>query len=450
MKQKNTKKIAIIGAGWAGLTAAIALTQKGMQVSIFEAAPQTGGRARTVLWKSQGQTLEIDNGQHILVGAYHNALSLLKQIGIPTETVLQRLPFGLPLPEGWKLKAAPLPAPLHLLTALFRSNYSAAQRRQLLSFAYRIISQAYKPGLTVQQWLGDLQGPIWDELIEPLCVAALNTPAQQACAYRFAVTLRKTLLASSTASNFLIPKVGLSDLFCKQAQQWLTNHGAQIFLSSPVRTLTIKAAQVEINETLFDTAIVATGAHIARHLIAQADLQARLASLNFEPIATSYLRLAQTSSSFRLPAPMIALPSKLYGYEFAHSLNSAATGLGHWAFLRQIATKEGQTVPVLAVVSSAARDALNLSRDQWLDNICMQVRNIWPQLPDITDSMLIVEKRATFSCTPFAAGLGNATNNPRVFLAGDYTEAQLPATLESAVISGHKAAQQVLASHFMH
>jgi len=450
LKQKNIKKIAIIGAGWAGLTAAIALTQKGMQVTMFEAAPQTGGRARTVLWKSQGQTLHIDNGQHILVGAYRNTLTLLRQMGIEPETVLQRLPFGLPLPEGWKLKAALLPAPFHLLTALFQSNYSSAQRRQLLSFAYRIITQAHRPGLTVQQWLGDLQGPVWDELIEPLCVAALNTPAQQACAYRFAVTLRKTLLASSTASNFLIPKVSLSDLFCNRAQQWLTNKGTEIFLSSPVRTMTVKAKQIEINKTLFDAVIVATGAHIAGNLIAQADLQARLAAIQFEPIATSYLRLAQTSSSFTLPAPMIALPPSAHPHNFSPSFNSAASSLGQWAFLRQIATNEGQTVPVLAVVSSAARDALNLSREQCLDNICKQIKSIWPSLPAITDSLLIVEKRATFSCTPFAAGLGNASDDPRIFLAGDYTEAQLPATLESAVISGQKAAQQVLASDFMY
>jgi uncharacterized protein with NAD-binding domain and iron-sulfur cluster len=172
LKHNSIKKVAIIGAGWAGLAAAIDLTQKGAQVTVFEAAPQAGGRARTVRWKSEGQTLEIDNGQHILIGAYRKTLALLRQIGIEPETVLERLPFGLPLPEGWKLKAPHLPAPLHLLVALFQSGYTIAQRRQLCNFGYRVLTGARKPGLTVQQWLGDLKGPVWDELIEPLCVAA--------------------------------------------------------------------------------------------------------------------------------------------------------------------------------------------------------------------------------------------------------------------------------------
>lgn len=445
MKHNSIKKVAIIGAGWAGLAAAIDLTQKGAQVTVFEAAPQAGGRARTVRWKSEGQTLEIDNGQHILIGAYRKTLALLRQIGIEPETVLQRLPFGLPLPEGWKLKAPHLPAPLHLLVALFQSGYTIAQRRQLCNFGYRVLTGARKPGLTVQQWLGDLKGPVWDELIEPLCVAALNTPAQEACAYRFGVTLRKTLLAPSAASNFLVPRVGLSDLFCNGATQWLKAHGVQILLSTPVRALSEAGTGVQVTDAFFDAVIVATGAQVAGDLIAQADLQTRLATITFEPIATCYLRLAQTMPAFTLPAPMVALVQKPAAATSLEPLNSSTAALGQWAFLRQIATTDGQTVPVLAIVSSAARGALTLSREQWLASICAQVQNIWPALPPITDRMLIVEKRATFSCAPYAAGLGNSTANPRIWLAGDYTEANLPATLETAVISGQQAAKRVLA-----
>ncbi len=426
---KRLKKFAVIGAGWAGLSAAIELTRRGAQVSIFEAAPQAGGRARTVHWKSLGQTLQIDNGQHILIGAYRNSLRLMRDVGVDVESGLQRLPFGLPLPHGWKMRAPRWPAPLHLLAAFMRSGYAPAERRQLLKLGLRVLRGVPAPGPTVAQWLGDLRGPVWDELIDPLCVAALNTPTEDACAWRFAFALRQTLLARASAADFLVPRASLSELFADGALRWLRAANVTIKLGSPVRGMIALDDRVSLADERFDGAIIATSPHAAGDLLNQVALQTRLAALNYEPIATCYLRLdAAAPIPFKPHAPMIALPAQ----------NSGAAG--HWLFARELSASDGNTVPVLAVVTSAARAALTTSRDEWLDAVTAQLQAIWPDLPAVTDRTLIVEKRATFSCVPHAAGIGNQTDHPRVWLAGDYTEPNLPATLEAAVISGKRAA----------
>ena len=424
-------KIAVIGAGWAGLSAAIALQQQGRQVTVFEAAPQAGGRARTVRWQSGGQTLEIDNGQHILIGAYQHSLRLMAALGVDLAQGLERLPFGLPLIDGWKMRAPRWPAPFHLIGALLGSGYAFKQRWQMIQLGLRLLRGLRGPGLSVQQWLGDLSGPVWLELIAPLCIAALNTPPADACAWRFAQVLRQTLLGGSRAADFLVPRTSLSRLFADAAMQYLNAAKVDVRLSTAVRSINATATGVIVAGENFDQVVVATSPHVAGGLVGQASLQQRLDQLHYEPIATAYLRL-DPAKKFMPHAVMIALP--------AQAINGLDPAWGDWLFSRQLTSDDGSTAPVLAVVTSAARAALTMPREAWLDRITAQLRGIWPQLPGVMDRTLIVEKRATFSCRPHAAGVGNHTNHPRVWLAGDYTEAALPATLEAAVISGQKVA----------
>jgi hydroxysqualene dehydroxylase len=427
-----TKNIAVIGAGWAGLSAAVRLAQRGVAATVFEAAPQPGGRARTVRWRSGGDTLEIDNGQHILIGAYRQSLAMMQTVGVDLDAALQTMPFGLPQPGGWKLKAANAPAPFHLVGALLRSGYAGPERRQLMTLGLRVLRGIRQPGPTVQEWLGDLRGPVWDEMIEPLCVAALNTPATDACAFRFCFALRQALLGRASASRFLIPLASLSQLFAGHAMQWLEAAGVAVQLNTPVKALVARDDCVFVGDRRFDAAIVATSPHVAGGLVNQAALQTRLADLRYEPIATCTLRL-DPSTPFSTMAPMLALPPA-----------AADTPAGHWLFHRMLPMENGGAAPALAVVTSAARLALAMPRDEWVAAIIAQVRRVWPQLPEITDRMLIVEKRATFSCVPHAGGIAQRTAHPRIFLAGDYTEAHLPATLEAAVISGKRAAELVI------
>lgn len=123
----SAEPIVIIGAGWAGLAAAVKLTEQGYKVTVFESAKQAGGRARAVSFNNNTtNTINVDNGQHLLIGAYRECLSLMKTVGVDSKKALMRLPLFLTVIDKSNnkliLQAPSLPAPLHLLYALITAK----------------------------------------------------------------------------------------------------------------------------------------------------------------------------------------------------------------------------------------------------------------------------------------------------------------------------------------
>ena len=114
----RSRRVAVIGGGWSGLAAAVDLADHGCAVTLLEAAPQLGGRARRVELALGDRTFPLDNGQHLLIGAYRETLALMQRVGIDPQAAFLRLPFTLRYPDGFALQAARLPAPLHLAGAL--------------------------------------------------------------------------------------------------------------------------------------------------------------------------------------------------------------------------------------------------------------------------------------------------------------------------------------------
>ncbi|PAS93466.1 MAG: phytoene dehydrogenase [Candidatus Dactylopiibacterium carminicum] len=430
-----TPRIAIIGAGYAGLAAAVELTRTGAEVAVFESSRVMGGRGRVV----EKDGLRLDNGQHILLGAYTETLRLLRLLGVSPKRLLS-LPFVLHVPGRLDLRAASLPAPFHLAVGLLKSReLSWADRFALLRLMRYLKRRHYVLGedYPVSELLARTrQTPLLVELMwEPLCLAALNTPLKEASAQVFANVLRDSVGAAASASEMLLPRVDLTELLPVAAGQYLARHSQEILIATPIKQVCKVAGGFHLEgdpggSAVFTHVIVATAPYHASALLAGFDeltrLRAQIDELPYEPITTVYLRYDEP---VRLPEPMIQ-PS---GCQV------------QWLFDKQAITGEQG---LLAGVISASGPQHALSREDLVLDTHRAVEALFPQrkLRAPSWSQVITEKRATFACRPGVIRPRTLTPVKNLFLAGDYINSPYPATIESAVRSGLEAARQVLRS----
>jgi hydroxysqualene dehydroxylase len=266
-------RVAIIGAGWAGLACAHQLSATpGVHVQLFEAAPQLGGRARSFAWTPQkgGEALTIDNGQHMLVGAYSATLSLLGALGSGPNR-LDRFPVTLVSSDGLQLRGARLPAPWHLLIAALRSTGLELRDFTSLLSLQRVLQRChFRPDerQTVSELLAQAAATerVRDRLMRPLCLATLNTPMHVASAAIFSAVLRDTLFAQAKASDFLVANAGLSEIFALPMEQLLHSRGVEIHKNTRISYLTnrTKVSELELNfhssraPCQYDSVVIAT------------------------------------------------------------------------------------------------------------------------------------------------------------------------------------------------
>ncbi|MBE0622825.1 MAG: NAD(P)-binding protein, partial [Burkholderiales bacterium] len=199
--------VAVIGAGWAGMAAAVALAEAKTRVTVFEAARHLGGRARSV----DIEGMALDNGQHILIGAYRETLRLMRAVGADPERLLLRQPLTIEYPGKFSLRAPRLPAPLHLLAGLLAaSGLTWSERVAAVRFMTAMRRNAYRihADMPVAELLArhDQSGALSRYLWEPLCISALNTPPAAASAQIFLNLFRDALDGARTNSDFLIPR----------------------------------------------------------------------------------------------------------------------------------------------------------------------------------------------------------------------------------------------------
>jgi squalene-associated FAD-dependent desaturase len=409
-------KVAVIGGGWAGIAAAVELTAGGAQTTLFEAGRILGGRARSV--SLEGRTL--DNGQHILLGAYRDTLTLMRRVGADPDHLLDRRPLQVRSRNGFRLTLPKLPAPLNVAWGLLSA--------QGAGFGEKLATAWWMEGVkrknfqlprdtTVANWLdaagqtGRLRRQLW----EPLCLAALNTPVERASAQLFANVLRDSLGSSRRAdTDLLLPRSDLGQVLPEPAGHWLTANGARLRTGHRVKTVSPSETAIHIDGESFDAAILATAPQHAAGLWPAATIADA-----YEPIATIYLQYA----------PEIALTFPLFNVDGRH---------GQWVVDRG----DG----LLACVLSGHGDWENLD-DATLaatleSELAMPEPAIWRKV--------IREKRATFACHPGLQRPGATTTSQRLYLAGDYTWTEYPATLEGAVRSGLYAARCILAPGATH
>jgi len=440
------KHIAVVGGGWAGCAAGVELAAKGARVTLFEAARTLGGRARAV----QAKEALLDNGQHIMLGAYADTLALLRRVGVRESDALLRLPLQMRYPAGSGLMdfvAPRLPAPLHMLVALLRAK--GLEREDKLALARFTTSARWMDwGLNTDCSVAELlarfgQTPRLTRLMwRPLCLAALNTPPERASANVFLAVLRDSLGAKRKDSDMLLPRVLLDALFPEAARRYIEDRGGKLQCGARVDAITPQGDGWRVStgsEAVdVDAVVLATpawqSAALLRDLSGAETLSAQLDAFDYEPISTVYL---QYETSLRLPLPFCAL------------LDDPAHGAwGQFVFDR------GQLGPapdrrqdgLLAVVVSAASEAASLDQDALAAAVAGQLAAAFrqPGLAQPRWSRVLTEKRATFACTPGLARPANTTPLPGLVLAGDYTAGDYPATLETAVRSGTAAARLVL------
>lgn len=442
-------EVAIVGAGWAGLSAAIRLTRAGRRVCLLEAAPAAGGRAREAQLDFGFGPVTLDAGQHLMVGAYRESLALARLLhgGDPP---VDRYPLALCDTAGLRLKAAPLPAPLHLVLGLLTARgLSPGERVAIARLVGGLRSAGWRalPRETVAQLLARRRQPpaLVERLWAPLCVAALNTTVEAASAEVFSAVMRDTLGAARAESDFVLPRTTLGELIARPACDWLRARGAIVAFGATVRAIApsppgwqLHATQVAGDRAIDAGQIVlAVPPHAAAKLLAPlvdrapgaAAQVSRLGEFDYDAIATVYL--AWPGAQARSLPRWIMLRESAERGEY-----------GQWLFDRGVFGEHR----IAAVVISARGRLSDAPASAIADAVGRQVA---AQLgvPVAPSRRVVTEKRATFRCTPdrprFEADT-LAAEFPGLWLAGDFAWPDYPATLEGAVRSGRVAAEHVL------
>lgn len=439
----SPSRIIIAGAGWAGLAAGVELSRENIPVTIIDSARQIGGRARSV--SLDGMTL--DNGQHLMIGAYGQLLELLSIIGVNESAVFHRLPHQIDMRDVstgrslFQLSLPRLPAPLHLLVGMLRTpSLNLKQKLITLVRFNRLLNKPIEQDISVDLWLASAGLPetYVEQLLKPLCLAALTTATHQASAKAFQTVLQQTFNGPTANTDLLIPKTDLGQLFPQAARAYIESRGGQVFTEHKLQQIEVRNDRI-ISVTIdkqhhdCDWLILATPPHVTERLVKTipgcSSLQQQLQQLKYEPITTIYLKYPE---SVQLDKPMVGL------------LNAT----GEWLFDRRYCHQPG----LMAVVISADGPHMTMENDELAETIIAELTQLYPHWPKPDKHWVIREKRASFSCQPGVdknrPGINTAINN--LSLCGDYvkieaeSQAGLPSTLEGALRSGVECARRLM------
>ena len=412
------------------MAAAVALGERGIRATVFEAGKVLGGRARRVDYRGEA----IDNGQHILSGAYSELLRLMALVGVPDDA-FSRIPLTLTMPPHFSMQAPRWIAPLHLLWALLSAKgLVLSDRLAAIRFMHTLKRLKFQVGAagSVASLLAAHRQP--DKLVrylwQPLTISALNTPIATASAQVFANVLRDTLASGREASDLILPRTDLSALFPEVAAIWLAGRGSEVHCGQRVKSVTAAKHMfhlaTDMGQSTFGAVIVAIGPHQFDSISMPPDCDA-LMPFAYEPIVTIYLKFDQR---VRLPCPMLG----------------QVDGTAQWFFdRRQLGANHAgclQGDGLIAAVISASGPHEGLSQEELAARVLKELgRHTGPLAPPAWQKV-ITERFATFACTSQIQPKRPATqtSTPGLFLAGDYTAGEYPATLEGAVRNGIRAA----------
>jgi hydroxysqualene dehydroxylase len=440
-------RVAVIGGGFAGCAAAVDLARAGHAIELHEAATAMGGRARAVM----RDDLPLDNGQHLLLAAYHETLALAAALHAPrspfTREPLAMQPLAKDQPNALTLRALALPGSLGIVGAVLGARgLHWHERASLIRWFARQRRCGYRcaAGATVATVLADVPARVRDALWGPLCIAALNTPAARASGQVFLNVLRETFGAGARATSLVTPQCGLPHLVPEQARTWLLARGHSVRTRTRSRIVAIDDDAVVVQAGTLtlraDAVVVAVGPHQLAAAFAPdvidadqriATALAEVARFTYEPITTVYLGYAE-----RL--------------DVARGLTRLDDAPGQWLFdRRDILRRALPDAPplrgLLSVVVSAHAGAGRQDGDAIATSIAAQLKRLRPGMPAPCWSQVVSERRATYACTPGLERPACGALGGRVYLAGDYTYLAFPATLEAAVRSGIAAARAAAA-----
>jgi hydroxysqualene dehydroxylase len=409
------RTIHVIGAGLAGLAAAIRLGGRGERVVVHEAMAQAGGRARS--YYDASTDLVIDNGNHLLLSGNHAAMAYVQALGSQAGLVgPPRADFDfIDLPSGkrWTLQIGDGRLPLWTLDARRRVPDSGVMDYvRLLPLAW-----AGK-----DKTVGDViacNGPVYERLAHPLLLAALNIDPPQGSAALAGAIIRETLLAGGQACRPLIAR-GLTEVLIDPALRLIEKQGAAVRFGRQLRGLELaegKARALDFGSERValaneDAVIVAVPPWTAPLL-----LPGLSAPTQYRAIVNAHFRIAPPQNF----PPMIGVIGATVEWIFAFPDR-------------------------LSVTISGADRLLDKSREELAALIWREVAQVAGLSGDLPPWQVVRERRATFAATPAenARRPGAATKFANVHLAGDWTDTGLPATIEGAIRSGNRAADLVL------
>jgi squalene-associated FAD-dependent desaturase len=433
--------VVVAGAGCAGLAAAAALAAAGRRVAVLEARPVLGGR--TFATRDQATGDWIDNGQHVLLGCYHDTLAFARRVGAERLLGVQgtlRVPMVDSAGVASELRSPGLPSPLHLVAGVLGwSALSWRERLSVLSLGRALASPAPPDGQTVRQWLAAHgQAPrLCDLLWEPLAVAALNQSIDTAAASTFVEVVRRMLGPGPDDSALVLPVRSLTHTFVEPAVAFVERHGGRVHAGATARVAFDggRAVGVEVRGERIEAraVIAAVPWHGLAGLCGEAapgalhEVIANASAMRSSPIVTANLWFDRPV----LTQPFVGLPGRAF----------------QWAFDRaQLTAGESTSI---SMVCSGAGDTVQRSNDEIVATALGELRLALPEAAAATfrRGTAVRERRATFSLAPGEpARPSTHTAVPGLWLAGDWIDTGLPATIESAVVSGHRAAAAVLAT----
>ena len=444
----SDRRVLIIGGGFAGLAAAVDLVEQGVKVLLLERRAFLGGRAYSLTDKTTGDT--VDNGQHLMMGCYHHTLSFLNKIGSTHKLKFQQNPqvdFLSDTEGPASFKCPSLPAPLHLLAGLFRlESIGWRDRIQALrvGLALRKLNgnRDHLANVTVREWLTQLgqtekmQRRFWDLV----AIATLNETPDRASADMFARVLDQAFMHTRQDSTMVIARTGLSDLYTEDARKYIEDRGGEVRLNADAVSINFdgdraEGVQMRSGEVIkADTMISAVPYFALRRILPEEILAS----------SHSFRNLKEFKS-----APIVSInlwyAKPVADLEFAGLLDSRI----EWVFNKNAISGEGQSgYQHLALVISGAHEAAKLTKDALIELAVTEMRRFFPAARDQQPihAFVVREQDATVSHTVGVAHLRPAhqTEFKNFFLAGDWTDTGLPATIESAVQSGHECARLVL------
>ena len=446
-RQSTMDDVLIIGGGFAGLAAGVALAGAGRRVRLLEQKPHLGGRARSFVHAPTGAV--VDNGQHLLMGCYHATLRFLKEIGTLDRVAVQpRLKMQFLEAPGrlTTLDCPNLPSPWHVLAGVARSDsFSWREKREILRLGRAVEKGPSEGGglaqLTVEEWLARLgqserlRRGFWDLI----SIAALNEDPRRASAAIFQRVLRLALFASPADSCLAVPSRGLSDCYTAAAHDYITARGGRVEFSRSVAGLVVaegacRSVRLADGSAVEAETVISAVPWYEFVQIVPGEL------LREEPYFTNILALR--------PAPIISInlwcDRAITDVDFVGLRGTTI----QWLFNRGKIT--GGDNHCYSLVLSGAHEHISRSKEELLALARKDLAELLPEgrAAEVLHALIIKERFATFSPCVGVDPLRPAAKSPvrGLYLAGDWTATGLPATIEGAVQSGYTAAQAVLAT----
>lgn len=439
--------VVVIGAGCAGLAAAVRLADRGAKVLVVEQAPRLGGRATSFVDRESGERM--DNGQHVLFGCYRDTYALLGRLGAADRAPLERS-LELTMASGldgrsYLLHCPDLPSPWHLLFGLatwgavpVMDRLAAIHMRDVLQDAHRlrpdVVASRVDTTWTVTDWLKHCRQPVsmrkW--LWNPLAYAALNQNPDEAAARPFVRVLAEMFGADPRAAAIGLPRVPLDELVAAPAAAFIELRGGAVMTKRPARIAMNggRIAHVKVGDSAIHAPVVISA--VPWHAFAGLWEESVPSSLN--AIATNAAAMRST------PIVTVNLWFDRGVMDARAPFIGVSDGTSQWIFDREQITGAGGH---LSAVSSGAVDLVRLENDALIERAEADVRRILPAAARAkrTRALVVREPRAGFSLAPNAPPRpGTVTPLEGFLLAGDWTDTGLPATIEGAVRSGNAAA----------